>query len=405
MKYLVLALIPLLAGVSVGVARTIREFDGIVEWFSPYADGSESAGIVTGVKKDPSKMPRYLDAINGSRVVVENGEKHNFGQMYLQGKMSHKFVFRNTGTADLKLKQNGTSCMMCTFSSFDQATVKPGESVDIEIRWEAKHRDAEFRKEAYVATSDPDRPTVALTIEGAVVMSIFIMPNDLVLNNVPVGGVTRGQVQVMNFKDDTMKLIDFRFVNEEIAEFFELSEAPLQEKYLSGPSTSRPKTGRTIVVTIKPGMPLGSFTQTVRFNLDVPGGSEQLFNIRGFVTSDISFAGQGYTAKNNDVSWGTVARGAKYNLIALVRGEHREQTRFKILNVTPSSSLRATVSDPEPFGEAAMKSVLTIEIPDDAIPVSLLGGPEQENYGHIVLETTHPDVKRLTILVRFAVDE
>lgn len=399
MRYVILAIATLLAGTTIGVGTTIREFENITERFSPFSDGTETR---LSDLADNEKAPQVVDPIPGGKVLVENGETHNFGQMERRGTLTHEFLFRNAGTAKLHLRENGTSCTTCTISTFTEATLEPGESVGVKVQWSAKQMESDFRKEAYIATSDPDRPLVRLIIEGKVVTSLRILPTELTFNSQPTSTSASGRINVFNFQEQPLEVSDIRLENQELAEFFEIEVKPITEQEML--DKAQAKGGVAFLITMKPGLPLGSFQQTIRFQTNLPGGASQEIPIRGFVTSDISFVGPGFDSRHQELNLGTVKRGSKATLIALIRGPHREATKFSVSSVDPANSLRVSVTEPEPFGEGAFRINVIFEVPEDAAAVSLLGGAERENYGKLVLDTTHPDVQHVPIYIRFAVE-
>jgi len=262
--------------------------------------------------------------------------------------------------------------------------------------------ESDFRKEAYIATSDPDRPLVRLIIEGKVVVSLRILPTELTFNSQPTSTSASGRINVLSFQEQPLEVSDIRLENQEIAEFFEIEVKPITEQEML--DKAQAKGGVAFLITMKPGLPLGSFQQTIRFQTNLPGGASQEIPIRGFVTSDISFVGPGFDSRHQELNLGTVKRGSKATLIALIRGPHREATKFSVSSVDPANSLRVSVTEPEPFGEGAFRINVIVEVPENAAAVSLLGGAERENYGKLVLDTTHPDVQHIPIYIRFAVE-
>ncbi|MFM2094469.1 MAG: hypothetical protein RIS70_1593, partial [Planctomycetota bacterium] len=67
MRYVILAIAALLAGTTIGVGTTIREFENITERFSPFSDGTETrlSDLV-----DNEKAPQVVDPIPGGKVLV-----------------------------------------------------------------------------------------------------------------------------------------------------------------------------------------------------------------------------------------------------------------------------------------------------------------------------------------------
>jgi hypothetical protein len=95
--------------------------------------------------------------------------------------------------------------------------------------------------------------------------------------------------------------------------------------------------------------------------------------------------------------------GAERRLLLIVRGPHGRETRFKVARVDPDFLQVELGKTTAIGGGAAVQTPLIVRIPQGSRPVSRLG-TEEGKLGEIILETTHPLVPRVRILIRFAVE-
>lgn len=92
-------------------------------------------------------------------------------------------------------------------------------------------------------------------------------------------------------------------------------------------------------------------------------------------------------------------------LPVLIKGPRRNDVELSITSAFPAGTLQVSLGTPKSINEGAVRMIpLHIEVPPGAAPVNLMGGSENNDYGKILVGTTHPEVKELQILVRFAVE-
>ena len=115
--------------------------------------------------------------------------------------------------------------------------------------------------------------------------------------------------------------------------------------------------------------------------------------------------GPNWNQDRNTLMLGAVPRqkGVKRQMMLLVRGPLRKEVVFNPLEVTPSW-LKVSLGQWTEINNGAVILIpLMIEIPPESPPANHLGS-EQGPLGKIILETTHPQVPKLQIFVRFAVE-
>ena len=170
-------------------------------------------------------------------------------------------------------------------------------------------------------------------------------------------------------------------------------------------NTPDAKSGYSLKVTVKPGLPLGPFKQTILIGTNLAAYPAVVVPITGTLVGDISIAGRGWNRDIGILVLGNVksSAGLKRRLQLIVRGPHREKVKFTVAAIRPEA-LKVTFGETTSVGEgAATQTPLFIEIPKGAQPGAYLG-PKRDKYGEILIETNHPLTPQLRIPVRFAID-
>ena len=406
MRGILISAVMLGIGVTAGVLRTSAEFSGMNERFVPN-NGTGSSGRERQMAVAAADHQKGIAATAGAKALVLNGETHNFGTMEKGSKGQFEFQLKNVGTATLKLQSGGTSCAACTISKLSTDTLAPNETATILINWETLSPDPEFRKEAYIHTSDPDRPLVLLVIKGSVIRSVQVDPEEFTLGNVTSSEPTVVRARILLSTKREMKITGVEWSAPDRENRYEAQVRPLDPADLPKDRTVY-HSGHEVIVTLKPGLPLGNLQQTIRLKTDWEETPELEIPLRGTVVSDISFVGgKSFEPRNNTVSLGLVKQGqtAKVSLPMLLKGPHRKDVEVKVGAITPSEAIQVTLGEPKLINDGAVvMRMVNIEVRADSPPVNLMGGPDEKQYGKVFLETTHPEAKQIKLLVRFAVE-
>ncbi len=83
---------------------------------------------------------------NGAKAVFRfETEKHDFGKVIEGEKVSFSFRFKNTGNADLLIADAYATCG-CTVPQFSKAPIKPGETGEIEVRFNSTGKSGQLEK-------------------------------------------------------------------------------------------------------------------------------------------------------------------------------------------------------------------------------------------------------------------
>lgn len=388
MKTLIVAAVGLALGMAVGLGVTLVESFRIEDDFS----------AAHQVESDTS----VADASARPRVTVVNGESFDFGVMENNTTLSHVFVLRNDGTAPLKLIKGDTTCK-CTISELTKSSIPPGQTAEVTLSWTPKSYSDTFEQSASIGTSDPSRNMLRLVIKGHVIPKVRAIPDEVVLPGVLTSETKTVDVQLLTFQPGEIQLTKFEFANPDTADFFDVDVAPLPAAAVA--KTEYAQSGLRIRLTVKPGLPLGPFRQTIR--LDTPSSEKPIeVPIHGTVVGDLSIFGKDFKRESNVLKLGVVSRaaGARAELYLTVTGPYHNDVLVTANpdHTVPNDVLQVSVSPPDDSSEKYRKYQLTIEIPPHSRNV-VYNGPKPEDWGKIVLTTTHPTFKNFEFYVRFSV--
>jgi hypothetical protein len=392
MKILCYAIVAILIGVAAGVGTAWHEVERTPSQFSP------DNRTVAALQATCDESGR-----GSAKVDVVGGLVFDFGTGQRNSKLKHAFVIRNIGDEVLTLSTGATSCS-CSFSELKTDKLGPGESTEISLEWHLTTAGDEYRQTAEVYTNDPRQPTLTLMAQGTVTDWVRLEPRELVLSNVSVTEGAQVGFSLHGFQVEDLAVVEHRFANPETAEYFELEFAeqdPSQVQMTPAPSASLWGT-----LTVKSGLPLGPLNQTIHLKTDIEQAPELELPISGSVVGDISVVGAGsFRQQNNLLIFGQVDRdkGIETTLRILIRGPHRHDVQMKIKETDPPDVLAVQWGEPVPINNGLVyMHPLSVSVPRGSRPVARMGF-DREDYGRIVIETTHPDTPLLTLRVRFAV--
>ena len=328
--------------------------------------------------------------------------EYDFGVLDMRGGSSHDFVFTNVGDAPLKLASGATSCR-CTVSKLDRERIPPGGSGTVTLTWKPINVPGSATQTAKILTNDPDRPVVELTIFGKISATMRLTPSELVFSRLTTGETATDDARLLYYLTEPLKILGHTWSDPATAQFYEAALQPLSAEQLKQEPSVRE--GWQIKVTVKPGLPQGPSRQTLLLQTNMASSPEVALPIQVMVGSEITVAGPGWDSDNGVLNLGEILSdtGLHRRLILVVRGPQRKEVKFTSVRADPSV-LKVTLGQPSPINNGAVVQVpLTIDVPQGSPPVNHLGS-EQGKLGKIIVETTHPQVPKLIIRVRFAIE-
>ena len=356
--------------------------------------------------------------------VVVDQEEYEFGLMDIAAKGKHDFVFNNRGEATLELKAGETSCG-CTVSEIKDGGIAPGESGKVSVTWTADKGEGPFRQTATIETNDPLRPRVTLTVQGRITMVVRPVPATLAFGSVSTGRQVTRQVRLLCYLDEPADVVGYELADKQTAEYFAVTFAPLTADHLKEVyagevnqgkegggggegktgKEGRPRSGYLVDVTVKPGLPLGGFRQTIMVQTGLKSVPTVQIPLAGTVVGDISIAGQGWDEENGILTLGRISsyQGAQRRLLLVTRGPLGKQVQFTLVRSDPDllqvdqEKLKETTTI---ASGTVSQTPLVIRIPKGSRRAYYLGS----ELGEILIKTNHPDIPLLRIRVRFAVE-
>jgi len=327
----------------------------------------------------------------------------DFGEMDIAAEGRHEFVIRNVGDGPLKLIAGGTSCR-CTMSELAHDEVPPGGQSKITLTWHATEQIGPYQQTAKIMTNDPAMPQVELTVKGRITAAAQFMPAQLVFSRLTADEKSVAHAQLLSYLAEPLVIAGHEFSDPATAKFFEVSHKPLSADELKQWPEAR--SGELITVGVLPGLPQGAVHQRIVSRLGGKSPAEIALPVSGIVGGEISIAGPGWDADTGILKLGAISSraGAKRRLMLVVRGPLRQEISFKPIETVPGSLRVALGERRELSNGAVMQTPLEIEGPPGSPPCVYLG-KDPEKLGRVVLETTHPDMPKLRILVQMAIEE
>jgi len=347
------------------------------------------------------------DVLGQPKAVVDR-EEHDFGAIDVGTTGRHDFVLTNAGDRPLELSRGRVTCgcctCVCTTKLPDPATIAPGKSAKVTLEWVSKMYTGPFRQSTTLLTNDPQRAEVTLRVAGRFVTAVRAVPPGLVFSRISAGQPATGELRVYGYLSEPLKVGSWEWADAAAAKHFEVALDPLTAEQLRGETGAQ--SGYRVRVTVKPGLPAGPFSQQVTVKTNSKSAPTVKIPVKGMVTSDVSVVGPGWDAETGVLAIGTVSsgQGAALSLRILVRGAQAKNVRIKVVRVVPELLKVELGQTAQLAGGAVSQTGLTLRIPPGSPPASHVG-PEQAKLGQIILETSHPDVPQLQMLVRFAVEK
>ncbi|HUE70869.1 MAG TPA: DUF1573 domain-containing protein [Pirellulaceae bacterium] len=392
MKTVILAAVFLAIGISLGIWTASRTFVGETLPTKPFVAYFEQLKVPEGGHEGP-------------RLQVVGGETHDFGSLPLWAKRKHTFVVRNSGNQTLKLVMGKPSCDCASGEDLKQGDlleIAPGQQRDIVLKWEIRSSNPQFAQSAPFRTNDKKRPSLVLAIVGQVEDAVRRSREIVTFTNVPASASVIESVRLETNQTDKLSIVGDRFLNPDTSGFFEVQfEPPTAEEAKEAFSRSM----LMARITLKPGLPLGPFQQTLELTTNMaPAVPPLQIPIKGNIVGDILVFGPGVRTHARTVTLGVIpyGRGATRTVTVSVKGPQRHETTLSVKELVPPY-LKVQVGKPDDSKPNVRLCPVTIEVPQDAPLDNLGGGGEGGRAGRIVLETTHPTIKQIELTVFYVV--
>jgi hypothetical protein len=319
------------------------------------------------------------------KVEITSPNVFDFGSMSQLRKNSHVWEVKNAGDKELEmwLEDSTCSCTVAKLATRAEADhkvkphvyVKPKETTPISLDWDTKTFTDKYSQGVTIGTNDPGRPTFTLTIKGMVYPPVQVYPPEMInLAAISNEEVSHAMVAVYSMDMPSMKVTKISTGRPDI---FNAKQVPLTKS--DHFQLKVPAGGYRIELEIKPGLPLGRFSDTLVIETDHPLQKELKVSIRGYATGPIRVVPDRLTMRVNG------AEGGKGSVSMLVRGGN--EVNFTIAQ-KPGENVRVTV-DPDETGKQKGKYRLTVTVPPGSSPARM----DKD----IIIKTDHPRAAEIKI--------
>ncbi len=380
-----------LVGLGVGAVMSWRELATLAE--SP-VPGPPALST-------PAGKTEALPSASRPKVVVEQPEFH-FGAGRHRQTGSHRWRIWNKGDGVLEIRDSWVECTQCTKLIVPAKTVPPGESVEVTLEYSLITMQEDFRKSATLLTNDPDQPTVVLRLVGKVYHPLEAKPASLSFSGLRPTDQTSGRVTLLAHFSRGFQITGISQADPTLADYFEVQSRQLAPGELPEGALA----GYELHVTVKPGLPLGNFRQTILVDTNLDDPTRVEVPIQGSIVSPIAVIGTaGWNPERGVLKLGLVAseQGIARTVKLMIRGVGIGSLRLEPPQAYPDL-LQASYGTPTEIkaGEVVMVP-LELRIPAGTGPVSYLGGEGQEQ-AEVLVKTIEPPGYELRFRVEFAVE-
>lgn len=357
------------------------------------------------VVKHSPHSPEGLGALaqtKGEPLAVVDNPVYDFGVLDEHAKGSHEFIIRNEGTAPLRIEQGSTTCR-CTTSLVDQKTLEPGQQTTVVVEFDLKGFSGPYSQSATIFTNDPRHPRIVLIIRGKVVKAIQAVPSELVLTRVPSGQQVTAEFRLVGFRPTPLVIEDYEWSDTNSAQFFELELRPLDPTELQDQEGA--SGGVLGKLVLKPGLPLGTFTQKVRFKTNYPEAPHVELPIRGTIAAEISIVSRGWDESRSLLRLGTFrsGQGLEHRFLIRVSRSLADRVAFSVAEVFPGF-LQVEIEQPKPLGDAPALLVPVVLRFPKGCPAGNFLGIEGQPGGRVLFKTGIPEAPELQINLSFLVE-
>ncbi len=333
--------------------------------------------------------PLAVNSRKGPQPKLEIGQPlvYDFGSMSRMRKGAHTWEIKNSGEGELEMWMESSSCS-CTIAKLattggegkekPHVHVKPNATTTIDLEWDTKtFPETAYHKNATIGTNDPTRPSFQLHVKGNVYPPVSVFPQEMVtMNGISNEEMTRATIAVYSMDMPTMKITK---ITTSRPEFIVAKYEPMTTE--SRQQLKVPGGGYRVDLEVKPGLPVGRFSDDVLIETDHALQKEVKVSIAGYATGPISIVPD--RVRMTSVS---STQGGTLNLNLVVRGG--KATVFEVVH--KPEKIDVTIESNETPTQKG-RHRLTVSVPP--------GTPSGPIEDEIVIKTDHPRAAEMRIPV------
>jgi hypothetical protein len=397
-----LILILLCVGLGFGIATSEinRRSSGIKHIYGVVED--VDAALASALKEEPKDR---------ALIEVVGGPELDFGTMKKGTRRSHKFVFKNTGESSADVWFKASSCK-CTVGKFEKATLKPGESTEVELEWIVEGLGGDFAQTATIGTSAPRQEEIKLTIKGLIGEALMFEPSTLDLGEFMSNEKHEFKGRLFSFEETPLEVPSAAVADASISpKFIVALEQPRKPEPNEFPNYGEARQVIEFKVTLEKGIPSGNINTNLmfaRYFKDSETESIPLKVVGRCVNPIRIIAGNDYDEERDVLKMGsgTTKEGLKKSFLLAVKTSEYPEANIALKRVTPDAIAdKVKVSIGEPQVTKTQKIFpITIEIPSGTEPVEL-NGLFGKDFGKVVFDTNMENSPEESIFLQFKISE
>ncbi|MCU0715285.1 MAG: DUF1573 domain-containing protein [Pirellula sp.] len=397
-----LILILLCVGLGFGIATSeiSRRTAGIKHVYGVVED--MDAALAIALKEEPKDL---------ALIEVVGGPELDFGTMKKGTRRSHKFVFKNVGesSADVWFK---TSSCKCTVGKFEKATLKPGETTEVELEWIVEGLGGDFAQTATIGTSAPRQEEIKLTIKGRIGEALMFEPSILDLGEFMSNETHEFKGRLFSFEELPLEVPSASVGDTSISSKFKVSlEQPRKPEPNEFPNYGEARQVLEFKVTIEKGVPSGNISTNLMFARYFKNGESESIPLKiiGRCVNPIRIiAGNDYDEERDVLKMGsgTTKEGLKKSFLLAVKTTEYPDANITFNRVTPESisdKVKVVIGEPQ-VTKSQKIFPITVEIPAGTEPVEL-NGLFGKDFGKVVFDTNMENSPEESIYLQFKISE
>ena len=216
------------------------EVDGSIQLLSKNEFSDIWNGTVLVISKLQSSRTAEKPDVQTDEVLFD------FGYAQHQQTITHIFKLKNVGNQPLDILDVDSSCS-CTAALLSEKTILPGETAEIEVKFETEYRRGRQISTVKVRTNDSDTPIIHFTLTGVVAGLARVVPNNLHLKYISNQENIHKTIEIYDPGDGRLKVKSIQSSSPYI-------KTRVRHIYKDGLIAK-------IFVTIKPGLPFGELEE------------------------------------------------------------------------------------------------------------------------------------------------
>jgi len=338
-------------------------------------------------------------AVNPNAKAQIETTTHYFGVMDVKAAGAHDFYIKNVGSEDLILVVDRTTCS-CTGIDITPTRVAPGRTARCHLKYSAEQAaTGKFSQGGIVRTNDPEKREIYLGVEGVFTNPVVVQPGAVHFSRVPPGVSRTMTIRFYGFEDEPLELSSPAWENREHFDFHWEPVAVAESGSTDSNYLSLAKSVVEGTITLKPGLPVGSFQDWFQVKTNSPNQSSVNFLVSGQITSgNVSISGTGYNSATGILEFRSAAGSRE--IVIRFSGVSASSASVTIATVEPRW-LRTNLSLPRDAGPTRSFS-LTIEVPENA-PTGNYGLSGDGQQAYVLLETNDETMPSVRIPLQFVV--